>query len=385
MGSNLITFGFWFSIAAIIYVYAGFALLAAIVARLRNRQVRKQPITPQVSLIIPAYNEEASIAGKIENILSVDYPLEALEIIVASDGSSDATNSIVASYADLGVRLLSFPRRGKIFAMNDAVQQATGEILVFSDATSLLEKQTLRQLVSNFADPEVGGVSGRMVYTRQTERDSSGQGENLYWSYAVWLKQMKSLTGSIVSASGALHAIRRDLYQPPTDTATTDDFAISTAVVEQGYRLVFESEARAYEEPAPAAASEFGRKVRMMNRGLRGVILRRRLLNPFRYGFYSVSLFSQKLLRRLVPFFLVILFFSSFLLSTQAALYFAAFVSQAIFYTSAVVGYLVRNNRLGKLKFLYIPFFYCLANAAALVAVLKLLSGTRVERWQPQR
>jgi cellulose synthase/poly-beta-1,6-N-acetylglucosamine synthase-like glycosyltransferase len=383
--SNVITFGFWFSIAVIIYVYAGFAMLAAIVAKLRNRQVKKKPITPKISLIIPAYNEEASIAGKLENILSLDYPPEVLEIIVASDGSSDATDSIVACYENLGVRLLSYPRRGKIFAMNDAVQQATGEILIFSDATSLLEKQTLRQLVSNFADSEVGGVSGRMVYSRQTERDSSGQGENLYWSYAVWLKQMKSLTGSIVSASGALHAVRRKLYQPPTDTATTDDFAISTAVVEQGYRLVFESEALAYEEPAPAAASEFGRKVRMMNRGLRGVILRRRLLNPFRYGFYSVSLISQKLLRRLVPFFLAILFISSFLLSTQALLYFAAFAAQALFYASAIVGYAVRNNRLGKWKFLYIPFFYCLANAAALVAVFKLLSGTRVERWQPQR
>ncbi len=381
----MITFLFWFSLAVVIYVYVGFAFLAALVARLRNRQVKKGPITPRVSLIIPAYNEEASIAEKLDNVLALDYPLDKLEIIVASDGSNDSTESIVRRYADQGVRLLGFPRRGKIFAMNDAVGKASGDVLVFSDATSMFERQALRQLISNFADPEVGGASGRMIYARHANRDSSGQGEKLYWSYAVWLKQMKSLSGSIVSASGAIHAIRRKLYQPPADTATTDDFAISTAVVEQGYRLVFDSEACAYEEPAPAAENEFGRKVRMMNRGLRGVILRRRLLNPFRFGFYSLSLFSQKVLRRLVPFFLLILFVCSFLISASGAIYFAAFVAQALFYLSAVLGYLIRGTRLGRFKFFYIPFFYCLANAAAFVAVIRLIAGVRVEQWQPQR
>jgi cellulose synthase/poly-beta-1,6-N-acetylglucosamine synthase-like glycosyltransferase len=381
----LITFLFWFSLTVVIYVYVGFALLAALFARLRNRRVKKGPITPRVSLIIPAYNEEASIAEKLDNVLALDYPLDKLEIIVASDGSNDSTESIVRKYADQGVRLLGFPRRGKIFAMNDAVGKASGDILVFSDATSMFERQALRQLISNFADPEVGGASGRMIYARHANRDSSGQGEKLYWSYAVWLKQMKSLSGSIVSASGAIHAIRRKLYQPPADTATTDDFAISTAVVEQGYRLVFDSEACAYEEPAPAAENEFGRKVRMMNRGLRGVILRRRLLNPFQFGFYSLSLFSQKVLRRLVPFFLLILFVCSFLISTSGGIYFAAFVAQALFYLSAVLGYLIRGTRLGRFKFFYIPFFYCLANAAAFVAVIRLIAGVRVEQWQPQR
>ncbi|HZD56063.1 MAG TPA: glycosyltransferase family 2 protein [Anaerolineales bacterium] len=381
----MIAFLFWFALAVIIYVYAGFAVIAAIFARLRNRQVSKRPITPPVSLIIPAYNEEASIAGKLDNVLTLDYPPDQLEIIVASDGSDDATESIVSRYAHQGIRLLAFPRRGKIFAMNDAVEQSSGEIIVFSDATSIFEKQALRQLVSNFADPEVGGASGRMIYARHANRDSSGQGEKLYWSYAVWLKQMKSLSGSIVSASGAIHAIRRGLYQPPADTATTDDFAISTAVVEQGYRLVFDSEACAYEEPAPAAENEFGRKVRMMNRGLRGVILRRRLLNPFRFGFYSLSLFSQKVLRRLVPFFLLILFVSSFLISARGGIYFVAFIAQALFYLSAVFGYLIRRSALGRFKFFYIPFFYCLANAAAFVAVIRLIAGKRVEQWQPHR
>jgi hypothetical protein len=148
---------------------------------------------------------------------------------------------------------------------------------------------------------------------------------------------------------------------------------------------VFDSEACAYEEPAPAASGEFGRKVRMMNRGLRSVILRKHLLNPFRYGFYSVALFSQKILRRLVPFVLFILFASSFLLSSQGGFYFWAFVAQILFYILAGVGYVIRDYRLGQLKCFYIPFFYCLANAAALIAIIRLIGGKRVEQWQPQR
>lgn len=376
---------FWLSLAMLVYVYIGFALLVAVVGRLRNRRVRKQSITPTISLIIAAYNEEDHIAQKLENILALDYLSEDLEIIVASDGSNDATESIVTQYATRRVRLLSLPRRGKIFALNNAANQASGEILVFSDATSIFEKQALRQLAANFADSEVGAVSGRMIYTTRSDADSSNQGENLYWSYAVWLKQMKSLTGSIVSASGAIHAIRRGLYSMPADTATTDDFAISTSVIEQGYRLVFDNEARAYEEPAPFASGEFGRKVRMMNRGLRGVILRKHLLNPFRYGFYALALFSQKILRRLVPFFLFTFFVTSFLISSQEGFYFWAFLTQVAFYVLACVGYLIRENRLGQLKCFYIPFFYCLANAAALVATIKLIGGKRIEKWQPQR
>ena len=376
---------FWLSLAVIIYVYAGLPLLAGIVGKLRNRRVQKRPITPKISLIIAAYNEEDNIGEKLENVLALDYPSEDLEIIVASDGSNDATVSIVASYEDRGVRLLNLPRRGKIHALNDAVIHAAGEILVFSDANSIFEKQALRKLASNFADPEVGGVSGYLKYTESVDSDASGQGEHLYWSYEAWLKRMESLTGSIISANGAIYAIRRELYRSPAATAVTDDFAISTAVIEQGYRLVFDSEARCYEQPAPAASGEFGRKVRIMNRGLRGVILRKNLLNPFKYDFYSVVLFSQKILRRLVPFLLFILFVSSFLLSPQGSFHFWTFVTQILFYILACIGYLIRNTRLGQLKCFYIPFYYCLANAAALVAIINLIGGKRIEQWQPQR
>ncbi|MFQ5627680.1 MAG: glycosyltransferase family 2 protein, partial [bacterium] len=310
---------FWLSIFLIIYVYAGFPLLVVLFARLRKYEVRKEAIEPKVSLVIAAWNEERSIAKKLDNALTLDYPKEKLEIIVASDGSDDNTANIVERYRAEGVVLLDLTRRGKIFALNDAVANATGEVIVFSDANSMYAPEAISMLVRNFADESIGGVCGNQVYLKKQKGfDSTSQGESLYWNFDKWVKQKESESGSIVSADGAIYAIRRSLYLPPASAAVTDDFAISTGVVEQGYRLVFESEAIAFEEPMAAATKEFSRKVRIMNRGLRGVILRKRLLNPFQYGFYSVELFSHKVLRRLVPFFLLTAFISNILLSSLA-------------------------------------------------------------------
>lgn len=376
---------FWLSLATLIYVYAGFALLVIVAGKWRNRRVRQAPITPRMSLIIPVWNEANAIAARLDNALALDYPAAALEIIVASDGSDDDTETIVAQYAPRGVRLLSLPRRGKMYALQAATANATGDVLVFSDANSIYAPAALRMLARNFADPEVGGVCGNQIYLSAKNADHCSKGETLYWSYDKWLKGMESLTGSIVSAHGAIYAIRRELYRPPASAAVTDDFAISTAVVEQGYRLVFESEAVAYEEPAPAASREFARKVRIINRGLRGVVLRRALLNPRRYGFYAVVLFSHKVLRRLVPFFLLSLYVGSVILSLSGRFYLAAAVGQTVFYALAGAGWLLRRHGLGRLKCVYLPFFYCLANAAALLAIVKLIGGRRIERWQPQR
>ncbi len=381
----MISWAFWLMVGALVYVYAGFPLLVVVVGWLRHRRVRKQPMTPTISLIIAAYNEEHIIARRLENALDLDYPRQALEIIVASDGSDDATEAIVARYAERGVLLLTLPRRGKIHALDRAALQATGEILVFSDANSIFDRRALRALTRNFADPKVGGVAGNTVYRILRGSESCSRGENLYWSYDKWLKQKQSLTGSIVSAHGGIYAIRRELYRPVADPAVTDDFALSTAVVEQGHRLVFEGDAVAYEIALPASDREFWRKVRLMTQGLRSIILRKRLLNPFRYGFYSLILFSHKVLRRLVPLFLLIFFATNVLLSRGGKFYFGAMVVQMLFYGLAGIGYVVRRTPLGHKRVFYIPSFYCMANAAALLAMVRLLCGQRIELWQPQR
>lgn len=376
---------FWVSILLIVYVYLGFPLLLLLVGNIRRRIVRKEPIVPAVSLIIAAYNEERNIASRLRNALALDYPREALEIIVASDGSTDSTDAIVESFGSRGVRLLKLPRLGKIHALNQAARRAGGELLIFSDANVMFQRGALRALVRNFADPQVGGAAGRTAYRIAENSETSALGEKAYWSFDTALKGMESFTGSVVSAHGGIYAIRRELYRPPADSAVTDDFAVSTGVIEQGFRLVFEEEAVAFESAAAKCSQEFSRKVRLMTRGWRGILLRRRLLNPFRYGFYSLILFSHKVLRRLVPWFLVLSFTSSVVLSPANSFCIAAALAQSLLYCLGGCGYLLRGTNLGRARFLSLPFFYCMANAAALVASIKLLCGERIEQWQPQR
>ncbi len=376
---------FWLAVLALLYAYVGFPLLVAAVGRLAGRPVQKEPVTPRLTLIIAAYNEEAVIGERLENALACDYPPEALEIIVASDGSTDATAAIVTRYADRGVRLLALPRQGKNVALAAAVEQARGEILVFSDANIMCERQALRALAANFADPRVGGVSGYASYRVERGSESSSRGEKLYLRYDSWLKELESASGSIVAAHGALYAIRRELYEAPVDPSTGDDFAISTAVIARGRRLVFERGARAYELAVPEARREFQRHVRTTIMSLHGVALRRALLNPLRSGFYAVVLFSHKVLRRLVPVFLLVLLAGSLALAGRGGFYALALAAQLLFYAVAALGWLARGKQPGHLKALYIPFYYCMGNGAALLGLVQAVRGQRTNLWQPQR
>ena len=374
--------GFWLSVLMLFYVYLGYSILVFVIGRLCNYRVRKQNINPSATLIIAAFNEEKNIAAKIENTLQLNYPSSQLEVIIASDGSTDATEDIVSKF---GITLLQLPRRGKIFAINEAVNRSSGEILIFSDANTLFHPESIYKLVRNFADPDVGGVCGNQFYLEEKDEHGSAKGENIYWSYDKWLKSQESLTGSIVSADGAIYAVRRNLYRMPNRTAITDDFGISTAVIEQDYRLIFEPEALAYEKTTSTSEGEFARKVRIINRGLRGVLLRKKLLNPFRYGFYSVVLFTHKILRRLVNIFLFTLLVSNVILFSNGGIYQVLLIGQILFYVCAVTGYYIRRKSTGRWKIFYIPFYYCLVNLAALTAVIQLIKRKRIEYWQPQR
>jgi hypothetical protein len=240
-------------------------------------------------------------------------------------------------------------------------------------------------LAANFADAAVGGVAGNVSYRIRAGSESSSKGESLYWRYDTWLKELESATGSTVSAHGALHAIRRELYRPVEVPSAVDDFAISTGVVEQGHRLVFERAARGYEFAIPRASSEFRRRVRFMTMGMTALALRRRLLNPFRFGFYSIILVTHKVLRRLLPFSILALFGSSLALNGAGWFYSAAAQIQLLFYALALAGVLSRSTRLGRSKLLYVPFYFCMANAAALLALVHFLRGQRLTLWQPQR
>ena len=377
-------FLFWATIALVFYTYVIFPLLVLLRGLIWRQHYQSAAITPSVSLIIAAYNEAHNIRTKLENALAMHYPHDSLEIIVASDGSNDGTNAIVQEYAAQGVRLLALPRQGKAAALNSAVAQAHGEILVFSDANSMYVPEAIHALVRPFADPEVGGVAGNQCYRKEKSRDATNAGEHSYWNFDRLLKQSQSEAGNAISATGAIYAIRRSLFQPAPD-GVTDDFTISTGVIAQGYRLVFAPDAIAYEEVAASSRREFGRKVRVMTRGLRAVVLRRKLLNPLRYGFYAVQLFSHKVLRRLVVFPLLLLFLVSPFLWSMGLFYQLATLAQLAFYSCGAAGIWLGDSRLGKKKIFALPAFFCMVNTAALVATVNLVRGHQINRWEPQR
>jgi cellulose synthase/poly-beta-1,6-N-acetylglucosamine synthase-like glycosyltransferase len=375
---------FWASVLTVLCTYIVFPLLVLVRALIRPRPHASADIRPSVSMVIAAHNEAAGIGAKLENILSLDYPADRLEVLIASDGSDDGTDEIVERYVDRGVRLLSLPRQGKAPALNAAVGAAQGEILVFSDANSLYAQDAIVALMRPFADPLVGGVAGDQRYVADGAGDAIAAGEQRYWNVDRMLKAAESRAGNVISATGAIYAVRRSLFRPVPD-GVTDDFFTSTGVIAQGYRLVFAPGAVAFEPVARSAELEFGRKVRVITRGLRGVLLRRELLYPRSQGFYAVQLFGHKVLRRLMVFPLAVAAVTSPLLWRHGRIYRVATVLQTGVYGLGAMGMLLARRPLGGRKALAFPAFFCFVNVAALKATWNVLRGRRIDRWEPRR
>jgi len=333
--------------------------------------------------VVAAYNESASIGAKIENSLALDYPRDRLEIIVASDGSDDGTDDIVRAHQADGVRLLSLPRGGKAVALDTAVAASSGEILVFSDANSIYALDAIRALVRPFADQRVGGVAGNQRYRPASAAAGTAEGERTYWNFDRVLKEAESRAGSTISATGAIYAIRRTLFRG-VPVGVTDDFAVSTSVIAQGHRLVFAPDAVAWESVASSGTVEWGRKVRVITRGLRGVWERRELLSP-RYGFYAVQLLSHKLLRRLMGVPLLVMALLAPTLWRHGWIYRLATLGQGALVGLGTIGLLLGKRRVSRHRLLAAPAFFLMVNAAALCAAWNLMRGRRIDRWEPVR
>jgi glycosyltransferase involved in cell wall biosynthesis len=372
------------SLALILYTYLLFPLIVLVRALARPKPFEQRDTEPSVTLIIAAHNEAGSIGDKLDNTMGLDYPADRLEVIVASDGSDDGTNEIVDQYADR-VRLLALPRNGKASAMNAAIGEASGEVIVFSDANSTYAGDAIRALVRPFADPSVGGVAGNQRYRAiEQQRGNGAGGEQAYWSFDRLLKVAESRAGNAISATGAIYAIRRSLVGVVPD-GVTDDFAVSSSIIAQGYRLVFAPDAVAYESPAASGGAEFGRKVRVITRGLRGVLVRRELLNPLRFGFYAVQLLSHKVLRRLMVIPLLLVAGTTGLLWSRGAIYRFAAIAQVVFYALAAIGIAFEGSQLARRRILAAPAYFVMVNAACLVAIWNLLRGRRIDRWDSPR
>jgi cellulose synthase/poly-beta-1,6-N-acetylglucosamine synthase-like glycosyltransferase len=376
-------FVFWLSAAALLYTYVGYPLLLILMSRLRPRRVLRADFAPSVTIIITAYNEERDLAAKLENTLALDYPQDKLDVIVASDCSSDRTDEIAREFSARGVHLYRQPERlGKTAAQNAAVEQARGEIILFSDATTLYQRDVLRALMPSFADATVGCATGRVVYTDSAE-SSVGHGTRSYWSYEFLLKKHESNVCSLIGVCGCLYAVRRSAYVPLYHEACSD-FIIATKMVEQGLRAVYEPDAICMEETNQQANKELKTRVRIITQTFSDLWRNRAMMNPFRSGFYAVELISHKVMRYLVPLFLIAILAASAVLAPRSLLYAIALAGQVGFYGAAALSWILERVGLHS-RLLAIPQYFVLGNLASLIAFYKFLRGERYARWEPIR
>lgn len=378
----MLEFLFWLAIVLIIYTYVGYPILTLLISLFVHRPVNKTDIEPNVTFLITAYNEEKNIQKKLENTLNLDYPRDKLEIIVASDGSTDKTDEIVKRFAGKGVILHRVEGRvGKTETQNQTVKIAKGDIIIFSDATTDYKKDAIRKLVRNYNDPSVGAVSGRYEYVNPTGAPV-GQGTILFWKYENFVKGRQTRIKTITGCCGCIYSVRRELYEPlPGDIIS--DLVEPLKILEKGKRIAFEPEAVAYEVTEEKASEEFSMRVRVITRGMNGLRYVKTLLNPLKFPFVSYQLNSHKVLRWMIPLFLVMIFVSNIMILGKG-FYKWTFVAQIVFYLSAFVAWAMEKNG-KKIRLMSLPLFFCVVNLASLRAGLNLIRQNKMTTWETVR
>lgn len=374
---------FVISLALLVYNYFLYPLLVIVRARFGSRcdgppEYADGSPLPSVGLIIAAYNEERVIDAKIRNSLALNYPRDQLSIVVVSDGSTDGTPAIARQHESQGVRSLhEAPRRGKTAALNRAVAAVTADIIVFSDANNMFAPDALTHLMRHFKNPSVGGVCGLKQIHDAADRESS-RGDSLYWRYESAIKDAESRIDSITTADGEIFAVRRALYEPIDEAVINDDAEITFLLIRKGYRVLYERAARSFEEASIHIEDDFQVKVRMVCGGFQTIARHLSMLFPPRTWF-SYTFLSHKLLRWLAPELMILVALSSLVLA-QEPFFLAVIVLQVVFYLLAAAGWLTRR-RAHWPAVVYIPFYFCAMNLAALLGLWRFLAGTQSTRW----
>jgi biofilm PGA synthesis N-glycosyltransferase PgaC len=373
-------FGFWIALALLAYVYVGYPLLAWMRAAVHAESVSRSPSEPFVTVIVVAYNEAERIERRILNLLSLDYPRAKLEIVIASDGSTDDTVARAQHFESDGIRVVAFDgRRGKAAVLNDVVPTARGQIVVLGDARQRFESGILRKLVADFGDSTVGAVSGELVIRSRANESGStiGEGASFYWRYEKFIRRNESRAHSTVGATGAVYAIRRKLFEPIPDDTLLDDVLIPMRIISRGYRVLFEPGARAYDLAVASPRQEFVRKVRTIAGTFQLFARERWLFNPFRNRVWFATL-SHKALRLLTPLLhAVILIANLGLVSLPAYRWLLA--AQVMFYAAAAAAHVLGQRR--TMVAMKVPYTMCLLVWATVVGFVYFVTRHQQVTW----
>ena len=371
---------FWVSTGFVFYAYAGYPLLLMLIGLVRNRPIKKAPFQPTVSFIITAYNEEKRIGEKLLNTLRQDYPRELLDLVVASDCSTDSTDDLVRSFESSGIRLVrAGTKGGKEAAQKLAVDSTSGDILVFSDTATMLEPTAITTIVRNFSDPTVGCVSS---VDRFIDTDGTVSGEGAYVRYEMLLRHLETRVNTLVGLSGSFFAARRSVCRSWAPDLQSD-FNTLLNSVRSGLRGVADHESVGFYKNLSDQKKEYERKVRTIVRGISVFMRSLSLLNPFRYHLFAWQLFSHKLCRWLVPFAMIAALVANAVLASSSLFFQGTLMAQVVFYAVALA-YLA-TKRVPSFGMLRLPSFFVMVNVSILDAWIRYFRGERIVSWSPSK
>ena len=378
---------FWLGIALVVYTYVGYGLVLFILIKIRQtifgkRQPPQPESWPTVTVLVAAYNEENDIRQKVQNSLDLDYPKDRIKLLFVTDGSSDRTPEIVAEYADITL-LHSTERKGKMAAVARAMQQVNSQVVIYTDANTMLNTEAAKNIARHFIDEKVGAVAGEKQVLSEGADSAAGSGEGFYWKYENTLKRWDSELYSVVGAAGELFAIRTELFEHVPPNTIIEDFYMTLRIAQKGYRVVYEPEAIAQELPSADTGEELKRKVRIAAGGLQAISRLTPLLNIFKYGRLSFQYISHRVLRwTITPLSLLVIFALNIHLALQGSeFYQLILVAQIGFYALAFIGYLLEKRKL-KVKAFFVPYYFVMMNYAVFAGFFRIIKGSQSAVWE---
>lgn len=380
---------FWTGVFLVTYTYVGYGLVIYIFSKVVNRRpglpAQDHQDLPPVTFIIAAYNEESFIEEKLNNTLSLDYPREKISIFLVTDGSSDRTPEIGRKFSDVQV-YHEDQRRGKIHAVNRVMKFVKTPIVIFCDANTNLNPESVRLIVRHFQDKTIGGVAGEKRIINKDKDNASGAGEGIYWKYESFLKKKDAEVYSIVGAAGELFSLRTELYEEPEENVIIEDFYLSMRVVARGYRFAYEPDAYAIETASASVDEEWKRKVRICAGAFQAMGKLTYMLNPLRYGVVSFQYISHRVLRwTLAPFFLPLILLSNIWLAFKGIPFYQLTLAMQLgFYFLALLGYLLRDRNI-RIKGFFVPYYFMVMNLSVFAGLARFLRGKQSVVWEKSK